>query len=171
MGKQHWQDWGLLLLGTWVSISPWSLPPDLATLSNPPDVVRLALWNQHATGFSVSIVALAALISFAEWEEWVNLGFGAWLFLSPWFIGFGTSNALTWSSVITGGVIVVLTIWTLVDERTSPPEGRTTKARNSERGKQSRSAGSSDGTGGAAFTKSVGADKGRHLGKARSKLS
>lgn len=140
MGKQHWQDWGLLLLGIWVSMSPWTLPPDIAGLATSSDVIGLALWNQHVVGFAVSIVALAALVSFTAWEEWVNLAFGVWLLLSPWFIGFGASNALTWSSAISGSFIVVLTGWTLVDEQTSATRGTMVNADDSKRGKRGRGA-------------------------------
>jgi hypothetical protein len=45
---------------------------------------------------SVILVAssVAALVAFAEWEEWIGLVVGLWVLGSPWLLGFQHSKAM-----------------------------------------------------------------------------
>ena len=67
-----------------------------------------AAWNAWVSGILIGIVAVAALTSFAEWEEWINLVLGLWVVVSPWVLGFATQTARTWVPVIVGLVVAVL---------------------------------------------------------------
>lgn len=61
-----------------------------------------------------------------RWRDWVMLVFGAWLFLSPWILGFavgapvgaeeavGGPGAAAWNAWIFGVVVVALAIWAIV---------------------------------------------------------
>ena len=43
-----------------------------------------------------------------RWQDWLNLAIGAWLFISPWVIGFaGAAPAASWNAWILGVAIVV----------------------------------------------------------------
>ena len=66
----QWNDASNLVLGVWLAISPWVLSYASHTA---------AAWNAHAVGVIVAVAAIAALISFQKWEEWVNTALGAWL--------------------------------------------------------------------------------------------
>jgi hypothetical protein len=60
-----------------------------------------------------------------RWRDWVMLVLGAWLFFSPWILGFagaapaGAAEAVTgpamnaWNAWVVGAVIAVLAIWAI----------------------------------------------------------
>ena len=59
-----------------------------------------------------------------RWRDWVMLVLGAWLFLSPWILGFATGvpvgaeavagpTAAAWNAWIVGVVVAVLAIWAI----------------------------------------------------------
>lgn len=41
---------------------------------------------------------------------WTFLGVGAWVFLSPWILGFSSINLALWSNLLAGALIVVLAV-------------------------------------------------------------
>jgi len=47
--------------------------------------------------------------------EWLNVILGAWLFLSPWILGFTGTSAAAWSAWIVGALVVIFALWTLSD--------------------------------------------------------
>ena len=65
-------------------------------------------------GVAVAVFALAAMFVFQVWEEWVNVGLGVWLLVSPWILGFSSAYALMWNAVILGALIAVIAGWALV---------------------------------------------------------
>jgi len=87
-----------VILGTWVSFSPWMLPfwP------------RIAASNTFAIGLLVIALALLSVAApryraFA----WLNALAGLWLFASPWVLGYADRPLPMWNSVICGGLIVL----------------------------------------------------------------
>lgn len=102
--RQHWQDWGNLVLGLWLFVSPWVL--GYAGL-------RSAAWNSWIMGVVVAAVSVSALILFAPWQEWVNVIMGVWLLVAPWVMGFaGSENAAAlWNHVAGGLLIGGLALW------------------------------------------------------------
>jgi len=105
--KTKWQDWTNLVLGLWVFIAPWVLQQS-ATAGNS------AMWNLWIVGVAVAVFALAAMFAFQVWEEWVNVGLGIWLLVSPWVLGFSSTSILMWNAVILGILIAVAAGWTLI---------------------------------------------------------
>ncbi len=85
-----------LFLAAVLFVSPW-----LFRLTNGPG--RADLW---VTGAIIGIVSLAALITYRDWEEWLNVLSGLWLIASPWLLGFPHTRAMHLSIGI--GVVVVL---------------------------------------------------------------
>ena len=50
--------------------------------------------------------------------EWVNAVLGAWLFISPWVLGFSGNGAAAWSAWIVGGLVLIFALWALSDKGT-----------------------------------------------------
>jgi predicted MFS family arabinose efflux permease len=112
----YWQDSLTFLLGIALFFSPW--------VFGFVDVSAAAL-NAHVIGAVLMIMALLALFAFQRWEDWVSGLLGAWLFISPWFLGFGEAMAPTLTHVVAGIAAVVLAIWSINEhEAEHLPAGR-----------------------------------------------
>ena len=120
--KKHWQDWGNLVLGLWILVSPWVLQLTTAVSAEATGgaVSNAATWNLALVGIVVAALAVAAIYSFQAWEEWTNVGLGVWLIVSPWVLGFSSSALLMWNAVIAGALIVVLAGWAIAPQQDSP---------------------------------------------------
>jgi hypothetical protein len=96
-------NWFVLVPAAWLLISPWVLPS-----------VATATWalNAWIVAILIGALAVAALMQLTEWEDWGNLVLGAWLFASPWILGYVGSGA--WNAWIVGAVVVVISIWGIV---------------------------------------------------------
>ena len=61
--------------------------------------------------FLGGVLAPMAFGVFARWRvSWLSAAIGAWLIASPLMLGFTSNEAATWSNVITGAAIVVLSL-------------------------------------------------------------
>ena len=103
--KDQWKDAANLVFGIWLAVSPWAL--SYAGETTP-------AWNAHAVGVIIAVAALAALLAFQLWEEWVNMALGAWLIASPFVLGFTTSVAAMWNQLIVGLLVGILATWVAV---------------------------------------------------------
>ncbi|MFA5925830.1 MAG: SPW repeat protein [Parcubacteria group bacterium] len=61
------------------------------------------------------IIAILALIRVsapeeAPWVSWINMIFGIWILLSPFFLGYIGVAAL-WNNIILGVIVAVLAAW------------------------------------------------------------
>jgi SPW repeat len=83
-----------LLLGGFLAVSPW-----LFAYSR--GIVRADAW---IGGAIIVALSMAAIVAFAEWEEWFNLAIGLWLIASPWVLGFQHTVAMHVSIAV--GVLV-----------------------------------------------------------------
>jgi hypothetical protein len=99
---ERFQDWINLILGALLFISPWLLGFADQTM---------AAWNAWIAGAVVVALSIAALVRFAEWEEWVNIVVGLWILISPWVLGFAGINTARWTCVILGIVIAAMAAW------------------------------------------------------------
>jgi hypothetical protein len=63
--------------------------------------VRIEIW---VSGAAIAAIAIAAIVAFSDWEEWLNLLLGIWLVISPWVLGFVHTKAMHVSILI--GVMV-----------------------------------------------------------------
>jgi hypothetical protein len=86
-----------LLLAIVLFAAPW-----LFALTNPSGKIDL-----RVSGALIAAVSLAAIVAFANWEEWANLLLGLWLIASPWILGFAHTRAMHFSVGI-GAVIAFL---------------------------------------------------------------
>lgn len=103
--SKHWQDPVNLILGILMLVSPWALGYH-ATQARATD-------NAVLFGILIGLAAIAAMVNLRAWEEWINVVFGAWLFISPWALGFSGVAAAAWSAWIIGAVVFILALWEL----------------------------------------------------------
>ena len=97
----RYQDVINLICAVLLFISPWALG-----FSGDVMAARAA-W---VTGVVVAIFAVAALVQFAEWEEWISLLLGLWMIIAPWIVAFSTVKAATAAFVILGVVVGLASI-------------------------------------------------------------
>jgi hypothetical protein len=74
-----------LALGCILFASPWMVAATHGVMGH-------EAWIAGAIAVAVS---LAALIVFADWEEWLLLVLGVWLVISPLVLGFENTKAVT----------------------------------------------------------------------------
>lgn len=103
-------NWLTLILGVWLFISPWVLPA--------PATGSFA-WDGWIVGILVAALSIGALVQVTEWEDWGNLILGAWLFISPWILGFVTGGVAAWNAYIVGALVALISIWGIVAVRQS----------------------------------------------------
>jgi len=105
---KHWQDAVNVLLGAWLVLSPWALAfqGDALVTSN---VVLV--------GLALVATALGAILVPRAWEEWTEAFIGLWLMASPWVLGFYGLRQAMFGAMITGLVVIVLAMWTLLTDK------------------------------------------------------
>jgi hypothetical protein len=57
-----------------------------------------------------------------RWQVWVSLVAGAWLFVSPWILGYTGVAVVAWSSYILGAAVVLTALWALAARLARNPE-------------------------------------------------
>lgn len=50
-----------------------------------------------------------------RWQDGANLALGAWLFASPWILGFTGSISAMWDALVFGAIIAVAALAALID--------------------------------------------------------
>lgn len=103
-------NWLTLVLAVWLFVSPWVLAAPAS---------GSWAWNAWIVAILVAAASIAALSQMAEWEDWVNLVLGAWLFISPWIFGYVGSTSAAWNSYIVGALVFLIAIWGIVAARQS----------------------------------------------------
>jgi hypothetical protein len=101
-----------LALGAWLFLTPWifGFVPESS-----------ASWNAWISGVVIGALAIAALVAFAEWEEWINLALGLWVVASPWVVGFSGHSTATGVHVLVGIAVAVVAAVRLWFIHRSPP--------------------------------------------------
>src|SRR5208337_869745 len=95
------QDWINLVCGALLFISPWVLG-----FSGDMMAARTA-W---VGGIVIAVMAIAALVQFAEWEDWIALIAGVLMIVSPWALGFAAMQYAVWTFVVLGLIVAVASI-------------------------------------------------------------
>lgn len=103
MNNAKWENRLNLFFGAWLFVTPWLFTNQLST-----DVANVVNWNFWIVGLAVAIAASMALQNLKPWEEWVNLLLGAWMFISPWALGYSGQSNLFWNSIVVGFFIAVM---------------------------------------------------------------
>lgn len=102
---KHWQDLVNAALGLWIVLSPWVMgfQADLAVTA-----------NSVLVGGALIAAAMGAMLVPRAWEEWTEVVIGLWLTASPWVLGFSALHEAMLVAVLTGAVVVLLSLWTLL---------------------------------------------------------
>ena len=104
---KHWQDAVNAVIGVWLVLSPWALGYASEAM---------AMSNAVIVGLALLAAAVGAIFVPRAWEEWTELGLGAWLIISPWLLGVAMLQTATLCAVVTGAVIAALALWTLTSD-------------------------------------------------------
>ena len=97
-----------LILGGWLFLAPWILAAPAA---------GAWAWNAWIVGALLIVVSIVALMKLAEWEEWINLIVGGWLFATPWIFGYVAMTSAAWNAWIVGVLVAAIAIWGIVEVR------------------------------------------------------
>jgi hypothetical protein len=99
--EKNVQDWISLVCGVLLFISPWALgfAGDLT-----------AARTSWVGGVVIAVMAIAALVQFAEWEEWVTLVVGLAVAASPWVLGFAALHHALAACVVLGLIVALASI-------------------------------------------------------------
>jgi len=97
-----------LILGGWLFLAPWILAAPAA---------GAWAWNAWIVGALLIVVSIVALMKLAEWEEWINLIVGGWLFFTPWIFGYVAMTSAAWNAWIVGVLVAAIAIWGIVAVR------------------------------------------------------
>ncbi|MEJ2287766.1 MAG: SPW repeat protein [Deinococcales bacterium] len=57
-----------------------------------------------------------------RWQEWVSLIAGAWLFVSPWILGYTGVTVAAWGAYVLGAAVVVAALWAMTARQARNPE-------------------------------------------------
>jgi hypothetical protein len=100
-GGKSVQDWINLVCGALLFISPWALG-----FSGDMMAARTA-W---VGGIVIAVMGIAALVQFAEWEDWVALIAGVLMIISPWVLGFAAMHLAAWTMVVLGLIVALASV-------------------------------------------------------------
>jgi len=106
MEKQEtrFQDWTNLAVGFGLAIYPWVIGYSDNLIATRVSVIA---------GVLVFLVAGAALIRFAEWEEWLNMLLGVGVAASPFIFGLTNSEIATQALFLAGLIVAAMSVWEL----------------------------------------------------------
>ena len=102
------RDWFNLIMGEALLGSPWILGYASDTVPT---------WTARIIGLLISLLAIAALLRYAEWEEWLVLAAGGWLIVSPWAMGFADHGTAKVVHIGVGVIVVFVAGWEVWDFR------------------------------------------------------
>jgi SPW repeat len=111
--QPRWQEWITLILGAWVFVSPWIFG---FTAS------QAVTLNYFIVG-AVMFVCSGAAIVRNESAEWVSLIAAVWLAVSPWILGYMTTQAPKGDAILVGVLGIIFAAWGLAQ-----PERRMTRS-------------------------------------------
>jgi uncharacterized membrane protein HdeD (DUF308 family) len=100
-GEKNVQDWISLICGVLLFISPWALG-----FAGELTAARTA-W---VGGIVIAVMAVAALVQFAEWEEWVTLVVGLAVAAAPWVLGFAALHHALAVCVVLGLIVALASV-------------------------------------------------------------
>ena len=106
---KRWQDWGNLLIGAWLFVSPWVIAYPSGMLN--------ATWNAYVLGAAIVIFAACAVYMPRVWEEGLNTVLGIWMIISPWVLEFSSSRIVTMNAIIVGLLVTTFAVWAMVRDK------------------------------------------------------
>jgi hypothetical protein len=117
MRKRRWSDWVILAVGVWLFLAPFLL----GFAFNPAGGALWAATDAWVVGPFIVAVAIGDIAYPWRGLQWFNAAAGAWLIAAPWLLGFADDPLLSRTHWVSGIVVVVLALVTLVADRASAP--------------------------------------------------
>lgn len=116
-----------LILGTFLVLTPWTF--GLVAGFPPHGNIPSGVLDAWAAGTAIDLMAAAAIVALAKWQEWTSFLVGLWTTGAPWFLGFGGSPDARWAHVIVGIAVASLAggELLLLSRRPRPRHDRTLK--------------------------------------------
>lgn len=111
----RWQDWGNVILGCWLAVSPWQLGFALNHLA-----------SGNACGLGIVLVVFNLFIvgrMVDEGQEILNIILGLWLVLCPFAFGFSSARLPAINFMIVGTATIILACWQIFDAVKEPKDG------------------------------------------------
>lgn len=110
----RWQDYVAVIAGLYAALSTlWTTQQSssmVMMIGCGVLLIAAGVWNLSSPGQPVA--------------EWVQMVFGALLFVSPWIAGYTALNGATWTSWIAGGVALIAGVLALQPSMHERTEGR-----------------------------------------------
>jgi hypothetical protein len=100
-----WQDRLEIVVGLWLCIAPWAL--------GYPGPWHAAGWSAIVVGVGVLLFSFEDLLLPSEIEEWIELGLGLALMVSPWAWAYSDNIPATLNAVISGFLVSGAAAWAL----------------------------------------------------------
>jgi hypothetical protein len=94
-----------IIVGLWLCIAPWVLG-----YAGP---LQVAGWCAIIVGVGVLLFSFEDLALPSEIEEWIELGLGLALMISPWVWGYAGNVAATVNALVSGFVVTGAAVWAL----------------------------------------------------------
>jgi hypothetical protein len=113
MRNIYWQNLVVLMVGVWLCFSPWTFAYLIRGLAQ----FDIANWNLLISGAVIVILSAMALVTSQRWEVWLEMLISGWLVMSPWLLGFQLQPFETLNLLLSGGILFIMTIWTLSRSR------------------------------------------------------
>jgi hypothetical protein len=104
LSTRRWQDQVILLIGLWLLVSPWTLGYSSSSSAG---------INAHLAGAVMAILAAFDLYKTYVWAVVLNLAVGAWVAVSPWFLGAAGIRDVRINALVVGVAAIVLALWEL----------------------------------------------------------
>jgi hypothetical protein len=104
----RWQDWGNMVLGAWMFVSPWVL--GFAPFG---EVPALSAWM---LGSAIALLAVMAIQVPQAWEEGINSLLGISVLASPWVLDFERHSIARSNAVIVGTLVTALAVWAMLSD-------------------------------------------------------
>lgn len=105
----RWQDWGNLIIGAWLFISPWFLPY--------PTEMQNAVWNAYILGGAIVLFSAIATYLPRAWEEGINVILGLWMIASPWVLNFASDQNTAMHAAGIGVAVTILAAWAMLRDK------------------------------------------------------
>ena len=104
MNEPRWQNWLSLILGIYILTAPWLVPYFLPPTSAS-TMIEIA---GSAAGLALAIVSISGILDPETWTDWVKVLIGMVLLLIPWILEFSDTIPFTYSFVLGGMVLVII---------------------------------------------------------------
>jgi hypothetical protein len=105
MRKMHWQDFGSVVLGMWLVVSPF-----MFGFSGAAHILTVTL------GIAAMLIAVEALYLPSYLEEWCEIAIALALLIMP-LAGDYLGTVAAYNSYIVAGLLIVLAVWEMLSDR------------------------------------------------------